>query len=96
MPVRNISVECTTSPSASVVQRIISLVLQNVTDFSSYGSDPILGSFLAGNSITVTATGDNMPVTVVREINTGTVNAVSTFKIGNVHYTVANNNSTWG
>lgn len=96
MPVRNVSIECSVAPSASVTQRIFSLVLQNVTDFSAYGSDPILGSFLANNTITVVATGDNMPVTIVQELNPGTVNAVSTFKIGNVHYTVANNNATWG
>ena len=97
MPLRDIQISCSAAVTSSQTQRIFSLALQNVTDFSGYTADPILGSYLtAGNTISVTALGDNMPVTVIRELNPGTANAISTFLIGNIYYTVANRNSTYG
>lgn len=94
MAARHVDITFSTAPTKSQAQRFFSLILQNVTDFSGYTADPVIGSYLTGGgTVTVNAVGDNMPVIVVNEWNAGTANAVTVLQIGNLYYIIANSTS---
>lgn len=86
MAVRHVDVTFSASPTVQQHQKILSLVLQNVTDFSAYTEDPVLRSFFsANNTVTVLAYGDNLPVEIAKEIANP---QATTLKIGNLYHTV--------
>jgi hypothetical protein len=89
MAVRHVKVVFSAEPTKTQAQRFFSLILQNVTDFSGYTADPMIGSYLTGgNTITVNAYGDNMPATIIADYNPGTANATTVLQIGNLYHTV--------
>lgn len=97
MAVRHVDVAFSLAPTKSQAQRFFALIFQNVTDFSGYTADPVIGSYLTGGStVTVNAVGANMPVTVVNEFNPGTANAITVLQIGNLYHIIANSTSNNG
>lgn len=90
MPIRQVDIKFSAAPTKPQLQKFMSLVLQNVTDFSGYSADPVLANFFStGKTILVNAVGDNMPVTVVNEFNPATNTAATVLQIGNIYYAVA-------
>ena len=89
MAIRHVSVKLSAQATSAQKTRILTLALQNVTDFSGYTSDPYIGSWIsAGNTVTVTAAGDNMAAAVVQDTTTVSTTVKSVLTVGNFTFFV--------